>query len=450
MNSTQSAPLGTLLQLAKRGFGVEDEAAFGFLLTNETHFLVPYRQAILWKYQPEGNGKIITLSGLAKPDLRTPYMESMVKMLNHWQAQGVTAKLQLVSQEMKVGLESTEWERWLPEHGVWAPLYGADNRLLGGLLLARETPWLDPEITLLTELAIFYGHGWDSINKHKKQVTSWFFLPRISKLALGRWAMLLVIIAAMSLPVRLSVLTPATVVARDPARIAAPINGTIENLHVRPNQMVGKGDLIFTLDSTEVRNKLIVAQKALAVLRAEYRLILQQNLLDQSGQAQKHLLEKRMEQQVAEINYVKEQLTRYQKVAPHTGIVLFDDFHKLHNKPVNTGDHILDIARPGEVELDLRLAMGDAIELQTGAETILFPNIDPMQKIPARLVDIDYNPSEGVGGVMNYRLIARFADGEERLKIGMHGTAKVIGKEVTLFYYIFRRPMTALRQWLGL
>ena len=34
-------------------------------------------------------------------------------------------------------------------------------------------------------------------------------------------------------------------------------------------------------------------------------------------------------------------------------------------------------------------------------------------------------------------------------RIGLRGTAKVYGEKVSLFYYLFRRPITYLRQHLG-
>ena len=36
-----------------------------------------------------------------------------------------------------------------------------------------------------------------------------------------------------------------------------------------------------------------------------------------------------------------------------------------------------------------------------------------------------------------------------KVRLGLHGTAKVYGEEVSLGYYLLRRPLSALRAWTG-
>jgi len=35
-------------------------------------------------------------------------------------------------------------------------------------------------------------------------------------------------------------------------------------------------------------------------------------------------------------------------------------------------------------------------------------------------------------------------------RIGWQGSAKIYGERVTLFTYLFRRPISAIRPWIGL
>jgi hypothetical protein len=51
--------------------------------------------------------------------------------------------------------------------------------------------------------------------------------------------------------------------------------------------------------------------------------------------------------------------------------------------------------------------------------------------------------------VLGYRLKASFADGTRIPRIGLRGTAKIYGEQVSLFYYLMRRPLAALRQLIG-
>jgi len=52
---------------------------------------------------------------------------------------------------------------------------------------------------------------------------------------------------------------------------------------------------------------------------------------------------------------------------------------------------------------------------------------------------------------MAYRLRARFVDddGATPPRVGLKGTAKLYGETVPLAVYLFRRPLAAIRQHLG-
>ena len=61
-----------------------------------------------------------------------------------------------------------------------------------------------------------------------------------------------------------------------------------------------------------------------------------------------------------------------------------------------------------------------------------------------------YRAEADAAGVSSYPVLARVNDPTappERL--GLRGTARVYGEPVSLFYYLLRRPITALRQWTG-
>jgi hypothetical protein len=317
MKKSTNSTLISLIQLAQRAFAVEDEPSFGFLTVNETNFLAPYRQALLWSSSQNG-GQIVALSSIASPDKRAPYIEHMTQMLKQWDSEGSNKELQVITPDMKSSLNGTSWEKWLPENGLWLPLVCSGNQHMGGLLLVREQEWTKQEKKLLTELAAFYANAWEALHKRSNK-RRWLSVARITPKGWGKSIMLLLAIAAMFTPVQLSVLAPATVVAKNPAIITIPITGTIDQLNVKPNQEIHRGERLFTLESSEVNSKLIIAKKALAVMRAQYRLALQQNLLNQSRKAQKNLFEKRMAQQSAEINAVQNILDRHQRFAPTMG-----------------------------------------------------------------------------------------------------------------------------------
>ena len=79
----------------------------------------------------------------------------------------------------------------------------------------------------------------------------------------------------------------------------------------------------------------------------------------------------------------------------------------------------------------------------------LFLDTDPLNPLPAHVAHAAYEPVNTPQGGPAYRVTAALADGTALPRIGLRGTAKIYGQEVTLFYFLFRRPVTALRQWVG-
>jgi hypothetical protein len=62
---------------------------------------------------------------------------------------------------------------------------------------------------------------------------------------------------------------------------------------------------------------------------------------------------------------------------------------------------------------------------------------------------VSYQAEPTTSGILAYRVKAEL-DAEDQLpRIGLMGTAKISGNRVPLIYYLFRKPISAARQWLG-
>ena len=119
-------------------------------------------------------------------------------------------------------------------------------------------------------------------------------------------------------------------------------------------------------------------------------------------------------------------------------------------RPVVAGEKIMQIADPAKVELEIMLPISDAINLEPGAETVFFLNIDPQTPLGARVRWSSFRATATAEGFLAFRLKAEFVDGESPPRIGLRGTAKVFGDETSIFFFLFRRPLAKARQWLGL
>ena len=107
------------------------------------------------------------------------------------------------------------------------------------------------------------------------------------------------------------------------------------------------------------------------------------------------------------------------------------------------------IANPNQVELTAWLSVDDALNLEQGAKIKVFLNTDPLNPILAKMKWMSYEAQIHDIDQYAYLVKGELTDSESLPRIGLKGTAKIYGEKVTLFYYLFRRPLTAIRQFFG-
>lgn len=245
-------------------------------------------------------------------------------------------------------------------------------------------------------------------------------------------------------------MAPASVIPAHPTILRAAIDGVIDRFYIQPNDQVSKDQLLLSLEEKTIKNKLNVTRKTLAVAEAEYRKTAQQAMYDMDSKAQVNILKSRTEQQQAEVRSMEDWLSRIDIKATHAGIAIFSDVNDWIGKPVTVGERILMVADPDDVELEIQLPIADAIKLEQGAEVKFFLNVDPVTPVSASLYFSAYQAEVTQDEVLAYRLKARFTSANALPRIGLKGTAKVFGSRVPFVYYLLRRPLATLRQWIGM
>lgn len=437
--------LGKLLALEKRARQSASALELGFVIVNETVGLVRYRQAALWRQAANGTGEIVAVSGLAALDANAPLQRWLRRLAGELAERHETAPLTLTSSDVPSAL-AQEWREWWPAHVLAIPLHAPDGERLGGLLLARDAAWSEADRRLFAHLAEAYGHAWAFLlRKARPAPMRWFAARRNRILA----AIAALAFCAAWIPVRDSALGDAEVIAREPVVVRAPLDGVVDAVLVQPNQPVAAGQVLLRLDDVKLSNRLDVALKALAVTEAEYRQAAQQAVFDQKSKASLVILQGRIEQHAAEVEYLRSLLERIEVRASRPGVAVFDDVNDWIGRPVRTGERILMVADPADMELEVRLPAADAIALEPGGDVRLFLNVDPQHPVAATLTYVGYQATPGPDGVLAYRLKAAFAADELPPRVGLKGTAKVYGRSTSLFVHVFRRPWAALRQRLG-
>ncbi len=435
--------LTTLLQLEADARSAESLSALQFLIANETRRLIPYRQAFLFSRRARGY-RLETASSVAVIARDAPFVTWIEKVVNSTVTDTPTASsLQLRASDVPASHRAS-WSEYSLPFVLWCHLRSPNGQTVGGIWLGSEKPWSESSITLCDRLSVTYAHAW---------------LGLIGRTGLRRqrsdrryyvWLALLLLVGAMFVPVRLSTLAPAAVVAKDPVVISAPINGVISTIEPDPNSWVESGAAVLEFDRTELRNKYRIKEEAYQVTVAEFRQASQSAFADADSKASIALLRAQVALSKAERDYSRELLEQSVVVSPRAGLLLYSNRSEWIGRPVVVGERIMELADPGSTEIRIDLPVSDAIALTIGSPVKLFLDADPIHPIAARVSHASYEAEPIASDALVYHVRAQFEPGEEPSRIGLQGTAKIYGSDVSLFFYIFRKPLAAFRQFTGL
>ncbi|RLA03936.1 MAG: hypothetical protein DRQ45_01905 [Gammaproteobacteria bacterium] len=446
-NTDQTAiTLATLLQIEKDARHAVSPAALRFIIVNETHRLVRYDQAVLWRRLTDGQARIEAVSGVADISREAPYIHWLEKTLTEFAADTSGNRTGQVDMQSVSHSRQQDWDTWVKGNVLWCPLLTARGELYGGLWLTRSNQWQTGEEALLERLADAYAHAWQATEKQHDSI-----LGSGAKFLHGRYRLLslMAILLILMIPVRQSALAPAEVVPIDPVIVTSPLEGVIRDIHIEPNSIVKKGDSLFSLDDTTISNQHTVALKAAEVAQAEYLLAAQKAFSDEESKSELALLRSRIGLREAEVQYTSELLDKVDIHATRDGIAIYTAASDWLGKPVITGEKVMTLASPDQTEMQLWLPVDDAISLETGAPVKIFLNIDPTHPLTGTLRQTSYEPQVTPDGNLAFQLKVGFDNPDIQPRIGLKGTGKIYGDRVLLIGYLLRRPFSALRRFTG-
>ncbi len=330
---------------------------------------------------------------------------------------------------------------------MWLPLKHGAGPQRGGLVLAREDAWVDQDLIIAGRLASVYAHALQALSGPDRNFArTW--------LRLSRWhaaAAVAALAGLMLIRVPLSALAPSEIIARDPFVVAAPIDGVVDAVTVEPNQSVKTGDILVKLADTTLKNRFEVAAREVQVAEARLKQSNQVAFSDPRGMHEIGIARAELALKMAEREFAKDLLEKTEIRSQRNGIAVYSDKRDLVGRPVAVGERLLEVADSASLEARIDLAVSDAITLTAGSRVKLFLDSDPLRPWAAAVRRADYKAKVGENDVVSFRVIADLEPSAGRAlpRLGVRGTAQVSGDDVSLGFYLFRRPITALRQWMG-
>ncbi len=447
MNNKLVNKLAEFLQLEREFRGAESSQSLAFMATNLSSKLLSYTSALLLTNSNAAQADlparfaVLSVSGTSAFDADAPALRFVSEALNTQQSLQTADR----AKELTLAPEAGDACRLLccplRSHGVY----------LGVLALRREHAWLEHEIALANQLAQPLAHAmlmfYQREQCQRPSLLQW--LQQGLKRSRLRWALPALLLLAL-LPVRQSVIADGQIVAKRPAVIAAGLHGVIKEVLVEPNQQVRSGDLLLRLDPTELTHRRTRVRQELALASERLRKAEQQAF---AVRKDKHVfaeLRAAVELKNIELDYVDQLAARLEIRAPGDGVVLFSSAKDWQGRAVATGEKIMELADAHDQQFEIWLAVADAIKLEQGALIKFFPDAFPLRAVAGAIQSVGYFASRSSDDVLAYRVTANVAALDEQVRLGMHGTARLYGDRVILAYYLLRKPISSLRQTLGI
>lgn len=440
----QMEGLATLLVLNDEIRKVSNIREFGFFTTNETHRLIPYHVALLWKKNEVTGTTLLAQSGTPEVDnnsITNQWLRDKIEEFFSAKDAKQIHQIDLLEIEKKSSLPSAiNWVETFPTFVLWCPLLDKSKDLSGGLLFFRETPFSDSEIKMINWLLASYQYTWSSFLKHHR-----FHLTKYLK----KKPIIIGICLILIFPIHLSVLGTATVSPKDPVLINSPLEGVIKSFAVSPGDTVEPGQLLFTLDKTDLESNVEVTNKELLLTQAKLRTAINQGLDNHEIYAEVPILKAQLAIDQARINYTNSQLSKTNVTSPISGIVIFDSKEDWVGQPVRTGERILMVTDPSRVELKIMLPITNVIDLKINDDGDFFP-YGSLQAIPVKIKTLGYNAKLMPNKILAFELTADFTNKDNKPQLGSQGNVRLYGRRVPLIYYLLRRPLQTIRQAFGM
>jgi multidrug resistance efflux pump len=452
MNNYQNRQLSgclAMLQLQREVRQAKTVEELGLIMVNRSQKILPTTTTLFWQKNLT-TGEIKQASAVAQVDTNSPFIIWANTLINRLSNQTSKNRVYVVNKQELDLQDVKQWEEWLPPHGLMLPISSQDDTIYGWLFMVREEVWQPSDMVLAQELGQMYCYSWLTLNKQN------FFNSKNSNQLVNKWSkiavfasVILIVGSLFLVDVQQSVLAPATVVPHNPNVVTSPLDGVIQKIAVEANSSVNKGQILFHLEPSEIKNRRDVSKLVLQVTKERYLKAQKVAFSDPEARASLTLLKSQIKQHTAEATYAQELLERTVVLAKNSGIAIFSNPSQWQGRPVAVGEQVMVIANANEVEVEILLAVDDAIIMQPGAEVLLFLNSDPLNPLSAKLHYASYQATVDQTGVLAYRLTAKLLATTKPPRIGLQGTAKLLGPQTSIFYYLFRRPLTALRQAVG-
>ena len=433
------SPLQLLIAIEGEALEAKDILSLKHIAVNRPRSLIKFGH-IIWVHRSGNSIRLDAISSQSQIDKTTPFAQWMTSELS------ARARKNLLDSETEWHFDNSEDEGSLAypfPHALYAPF--SPHPKSGGLLFTRDTPFKENETPQIKRLSQIFGVTATAMGQKKRarmtlKKRNYFYG---SLIALG---------LISCIPVPMTTLAPAEIVAKNPYIITAPMDGVVEQILVPPNTLVTKKTPLVRLVDTTYKNEYILAEQEQFVADAKLRQASLTSFIDNKAKREIAVAKAEKNMASARQNYARDRLSKTVIQTPKSGLAIYSDPTDWSGRPVSTGETIIKIADPARVllRIDVPLTVGES--LQNEARVRMFMDSDPLTPIEAKIMNASFYAEATPNGQMAYEAYAALdlSESSEIPRIGTRGVAKIYGETAPLGYWLLRRPITIARQFLGI
>jgi RND family efflux transporter MFP subunit len=202
--------------------------------------------------------------------------------------------------------------------------------------------------------------------------------------------------------------------------VVAPIDGYIATATMRAGDLVKAADVMGTLEDKDLQLEQIKLQGQREQVTKEYR-----NALASRDRSEARVLSARLRQTDAQLELIREQLSRTQLTAPIDGMIVKGDLSQSLGSPVEQGTVLFEIAPLDEYRIILQVDERDILEVSEGQQGQLALTAMPGETLKFNVSRITPVSSQESGS-NTFRVEARLHESSQQLRPGMEGTGKIV------------------------
>lgn len=321
------------------------------------------------------------------------------------------------------------------------------------LLRAESKPFTDDDMAMLQPYAALLGHiihvrrraeqgPWRRLRQSMQSWRKHWLManaPRRRMAVVGA-AAVIAFLALGSAPYQVG--APAVLAGTSERTLAAPVDGYLSEVHVRPGARVASGQILATLDPAPLERQRRQLQGQRSQLNGEYNVA-----LGKLDGAAARILQSQLAQTHVQIEHLDAQLSRLNITAPFDGLVLDGDLMHAAGGPVALGDTLFRLTPNGGYLVRLHVSASDVEAIGIGARGRL-----KLAALPNAQLDIEVVRINGIAQTVDGRSVlemeATVHGNQDYLRPGMKGVARLDAGHARVLWIWTHSIWQRMKLWL--